>query len=221
MQEEQKAFLRAVQRRLSQRAVGQSTVRGRPKKTAAIIRQSLEGIDLSVLAGLEKSDFDEWLDLRTREIVVQWGNSVSCSSFDANNDCATARKCLNIFLADVAHNCYLRDAFKIDRLEAEFELPIDSHVAKALLSAFRSGKGGRSGTEKAIKWPGLLRLSKSQHSAFQSMAKALASEKNLNRYELDVLIWRNILDKGWRNKRPLTPSWTDGLSKETKTATWW
>jgi hypothetical protein len=120
---QQAKFLRALQRRIAQGAIGSSTLRGQPRGTAKAARDALARTNLERFVVSSQSEFAKELNRDTARIrrnlppPAQWG---------------TARKAQNIFLRNALYNRYLADEFHLEEVEEWLELPLDSYTVKAL-----------------------------------------------------------------------------------------
>src|SRR5687767_2834030 len=81
-------------------------------------------LDLTQVSSVSPCDFQHELDEQTRQFIDAMP--------DGGKQWGMARKCLNLFLRDALYNFYLRDAYGLGKLEGVLEIPLDSHVGKAL-----------------------------------------------------------------------------------------
>lgn len=166
-------LLQAIQSRAARVAVAASTVRGgKGKGTVKAAREYFAGLDLAKL-GVEPGGFSRLLDSETRQLLTalpkqarHWG---------------LARKLLNIFLRDVLYTGELKKAYRLDRVQAALELPLDSITAKALRKTQPRGS--------LPPWPGVRQLTVSVSEAFQQAALAEARGLNIARVHLDAIWW--------------------------------
>lgn len=155
-------------------SVGPSTVRGqRSPGLVTKLRQLLAEVDLNEFSGCDPSDFDDLLNHQTATVkrrmptgVRHWG---------------IARKVLNIFLRGATYNCYLREMYRLARLEGSLELPLDSLTIKGLKS--------RSPKRSLPRWHGVKHLEKDDSDRFQLRASEIASEHGVSRVHLDIYLW--------------------------------
>jgi hypothetical protein len=168
--------IRLLQRRVASVAIGASTARQMgPPGTIAVARSFLAETDLSILSRLVPPKYPRTLDRLTDDLVRAlpvggrfWG---------------AARKYLNIFVRDVFYSRQLCEVFPLDHLENSLELPLDSHVARALQSE-PEGKG-------LCHWKTIKNLEKSASDCFQEVASAVARRRGISRVHLDLLYWRS------------------------------
>lgn len=168
-------FLRYVQLRIANTAVGPSTVRGMgPRGTVEAARRYLADIDIAVFAQDSQRHFATRLNRETLRFMKglpagarRWG---------------IARKLLNIFLRGAAYNRYLNDAYDLPNVEPWLEVPLDSHVAKAL----RAEDGG----EELPRWRTVIGLEPAVSQQYQDFAAVVARRKGMHRVHLDLLYWR-------------------------------
>jgi hypothetical protein len=174
-------LLCALQRRVASLAVGPSTARGMgPPGTIGAARSFLAALDLSALSLVCRSDYPAYLDRLTDDFVRAlpegarfWG---------------AARKFLNIFLRDVFYTRQLCEAFPLHHLEDLLEVPLDSHVGKAL----RSEPEGAS----LPRWQTIIGLQTSISAQFQDVASGVARRRGFARVHLDLLYWRSVAPTG-------------------------
>lgn len=114
--------------RTAELSVGGSTVRGTGRKgVAKAIRDALKEVPLRRFSNLSSSAaFGRVLDRETERVRVtlprgaqQWG---------------LARKVLNIYLRSAVFSRHLCAEFRLSRMEAWLELPLDSFVGKGICS---------------------------------------------------------------------------------------
>jgi hypothetical protein len=165
-------LLKAFQSRAARIAVGASTVRGRGNRGAVeAAREYFCQLDLRRFANAR--GFVEALDQATNELrfalpprARHWG---------------LARKLLNIFLRDCLYLKDLNAVYRLDRVEAYLELPLDSITARALKKA--EGRG------KLPAWPGVKRIKEPIYTLFQSAATSQAKARGVSRVNLDAIWW--------------------------------
>jgi hypothetical protein len=179
------SFIKLVHKRVASVAVAASTVRGMgPKGTAAQARSFLARVNLKRFVVASEKEFARVLELTTQSFcralpkaVGHWG---------------LARKLLNIFLRDAAHNRVLNRKFGLAKIERWMEVPLDSHVGKQL----RAVPEGRH----LPAWKTVVGLQPEVSEKFQIAASRLAKAKGLARVDLDICLWRKPL----RLRRPST-----------------
>jgi hypothetical protein len=96
----------------------------------------------------------------------------------------SARKFLNLFLRDATYNYHLREAFDLQRIEKELELPLDSFSAKGVMEEAKNIKLPR--------WRGVIHLLPEVSDNYQRAASMIASSKSppICRAHLDLIYWR-------------------------------
>ena len=93
-----------------------------------------------------------------------------------------ARKCLNIFMRDANYNIHLRKIYRgLGSLENVLEIPLDSYVAKGLLSVPGAKNFGLQS------WDAIIRLTPEQNQRFQQWALKVAKQEGVPRVHLDLL----------------------------------
>jgi hypothetical protein len=93
-----------------------------------------------------------------------------------------ARKFVNLFLRTATYNFYLRKKYKLDRIEALLELPLDSFAAKGL----KSEPEGKT----LPRWKGVIHLTPTVSTEYQAVAAQVAARMSTCRVHLDMLYWR-------------------------------
>lgn len=79
------------------------------------------------------------------------------------------------------YTSYLRDRFRLDRMERYLEVPLDSITAKKLRS--NSSRGSLP------KWQGIWCVTPRDNAAFQKQAQLIAEEHSIARVHLDTYWW--------------------------------
>jgi hypothetical protein len=165
-------------------AVGNSTVRnqGAPGVVSAA-RSALNRVDLIKIRHANNGEFRTILDEQTEFVrrklpsgARHWG---------------TARKCLNIFLRDVLYNHYLCQHFGFSRLEKFLEIPLDSDVARGLLSEPEGAN--------LPKWRTIKSLDRTTSDQYQAAAARIAKRWQTHAVHLDVIFWRMEKPRRVRN----------------------
>jgi hypothetical protein len=98
-----------------------------------------------------------------------------------------ARKFLNIFLRDATYNVYLRNAFRLDRVESQLEVPLDSHVAEELT---RRVKSLARNNKPLPKWRKVISLDRTTSQSYQDAARQIAKMEKIDPVHFDVIAWR-------------------------------
>jgi len=166
--------IKQVQKRVVYISIGASTLRGQEPGTVKTAREYLMELDLTKLKDLSGGEFTRWLDERTKELMGEleghsWG---------------VARKAINVFLENAFYNKFLSEQYNLDRLEAEYELPLDSNVAKGL-------KAGKPSHVALPNWDSIKRLNATDSKSFQNCANNIAQQKQISRIYLDLYYWNN------------------------------
>lgn len=171
-------LLQAIQSRTARVAITASASRGRGNRgVVAGAREFMRQLDLSAF-GRNPATFSLALNRSTRSLLKSlprgarhWG---------------VARKLLNIFLRDCLYTSHLCDAFRLQRAEAAFEVPLDSVTAKSLKRI--AGRGGLP------QWPGVRHVTPALSRVFQAAAQVEAEKHNVARVHLDAIWWSQSRD---------------------------
>jgi hypothetical protein len=94
---------------------------------------------------------------------------------------------LNIFLRDAFYNVYLRTEYRLEAAELWYEVPLDSHVAKALEARAKAWK------PRVVlrRWTTIKDLQPDESECYQAFAKEVAeAEERPGRVHLDLLYFR-------------------------------
>jgi len=162
-----------IQKRIANTAVGTSTVRGQPKGTVTIARKNLQLINLKDFSCSSEDQFRKVLDVYTEKLK----NDLPSKSW------GIARKVLNIFLFQAAHDVFLNRNYSLEGIIAFLEVPLDNPNAKKLKRIAKS-KG------KSLDWKNIYSLSPETSNEFQEYAKKYASQKyNCESCDLDIYWW--------------------------------
>lgn len=170
-----KNFIKLVQTRTAELAIGPSTLRNQGARGAVVTARSfLKGLNLRLFSVDSPAAFKRSLDKATTKLRAalpagarNWG---------------AARKALNIFLRDVLYCQYLCSEFDFLPLEEWLELPLDSEVAKGL----RGEPEGKALT----RWPGVKHLDIPTSREYQEVAERVAKRLHIARIHLDLIYWR-------------------------------
>ncbi len=177
----QQKFLKVLRQRVASGAVTPSAARRMgPKGTVRAARKFL-GRKISLKdVGTSGRKFPDLLDALTRKLVralpkkaQHWG---------------AARKFLNIFLRDATYNVYLRDAFRLERIEDQLEVPVDSQVAKELALRMKTLKA------RLPRWTTVISLDPSTNKKYQDAARLIAKKEKIAPVHFDVIAWRKKSD---------------------------
>jgi hypothetical protein len=91
-----------------------------------------------------------------------------------------ARKALNIFLRDCLYTVHTREAYRLDRAEQFFELPLDSIIGARLAKE----SGGA-----LPRWTTVRALTKDLSDECQKVALKVARKEKVARVHLDAMWW--------------------------------
>ena len=172
-------FLEVMQKRIASGAVTPSAARNMgPEGTVRAARRFL-GTKVKMNEVGSTRDYAKLLDALTSRLVrdlpkgaQHWG---------------AARKFLNIFLRDATYNVYLRNAYRLDRIENRLEVPLDSHVAKELAKTM-SRLNLQAGS--LPKWKSVISLDSSQNKKYQEAVRRIAKKEGIDPVHFDVIAWR-------------------------------
>jgi hypothetical protein len=168
--------LKRMQRLMANAAVTPSAIRGGRKAVKGVQRAAIEflcRVDLA-RAG-DAASYAVFLDQATEKLrrafprrARHWGR---------------ARKCVNIFMRACSYNFLLRKRFKLRRLDAILETPLDRFVADGLNRDARR--------ETLPRWRAIIHLTPEDNAAFQAAAAKIARRKyRTYRAHLDLWYWR-------------------------------
>ena len=162
-------FIMLMEKFVTREAVGVTAMRGQKKKTLRKVRKYTEDL-LGSLKEIDSEDqYLNWLNLHT----IKLGNKV--------HSWGAARKALNLFMRTAFYNYYLNKEYKLRRLEAWLETPLDRIVAKKLKRSFPK--------EALPSWPGVKHLSSIVSDRFQEAASAVAMNERRKTVHMDVFLW--------------------------------
>lgn len=167
-----------LQRYIANVAITPSVFRNSaPKGSVKKAIDFLSTIDLKPLKNLEPSDYPEWLDNRTEELRKRladlWG---------------PARKAINIFMTMALLNRFISSAYRLNRLKAAFEVPLDGRVRNKLVVWGKQQKIIRRGELPPFS---IRALKKKDSDRYQELAQRMAAERKIPRGLLDVELWGN------------------------------
>jgi hypothetical protein len=134
------------------------------------VREFLDKLDIKQFS--KPTRFQCTLDAKTKSLARRlsrggWG---------------AARKFINLFLRTATYNFYLRKRYKLDRVEALLELPLDKFAGKAL----RSESEGKT----LPRWKGVIHLTPESSAHYQTVAAQVGARMSMCRVHLDMLYWR-------------------------------
>ena len=168
-------LLRRLRWRTAELSVGPSTVRGAGARgVVRAARKALKLVRLRRFATGSRTEFLAALETETKRIrrvlprgTRHWG---------------IARKVVNIFLRQAAHNVYLSARFGLRRVERWLELPLDSHVAAGIYRA--------RPTLELPRWRTIKGLTPDDSELFQAAGRKIARDKRVIPIHLEYLWWR-------------------------------
>jgi hypothetical protein len=166
-----KSLVELHRERISKTCIGSNSTRGNLKEGGLnIIRQNLHRIvklDDLVRSGSEEK-FKSLLDSYTSKLKQKLGNPVKHEHW------GLCRKAINLYLRDCYYNKIINEHFKLDKIAAYLETPIDSLAMKSLWKYTTSVK------KSTIK-----RLNKITHQEWQKAATLLSKANGLP-YRVDA-----------------------------------
>ena len=161
-------FLAAMQRLVAVGALPASALRGQrtPGLTRGL-RRALSELDLRLLSQTTEARFRAALDdanrrlSRTRGARCEWG---------------VARKALNLFMRSALYNHHLREAYRLQRIEAFLEIPLDAIVARHIRGIVPSAG--------LPYWKSMRALTPELSDRYQAVASELAKARGVARVPL-------------------------------------
>jgi len=167
-------FISLMQEFVAISAPSGGALRNQERGVLKAVQGQLTRLSLKDIPGDSVESYRQWLDCQTEKVlnaltvrVKPWG---------------AIRKALNLFMRACICDHYLRSTFRLERIEALAEIPLDSVVATAL-----KRKAGRG---MLPVWPGLKWLNAEQNHRFQTFAEAYANQLGLPaRVYLDNYLW--------------------------------
>ena len=161
-------------------SVGGSTLmhqsgKGRNFRTQQYLINNLSFEDI---ASLDKTGFQTFLDNKTTELSRELPKPDN-----GRPNWGAARKVLNIFLRQCAMNKDINSFFELNRIEGYLEVPLDNHIVEKI--------DENADTSFAPNFK-IRDLTKKVSDEIQKKASDIATEKEVNRYELDVLFWNHM-----------------------------
>lgn len=162
-----------LQQYIARISIGASTVRlgGRKHKGLQLTgpaRQYLSELPLKKL--IDVARYPERIDRWTAELQLRFPHR--------GQYWGIARKCVNIFMRNVAYNHWLRRAYSLDKLDAVLEVPLDSYARKGL----RREEGGQRLRECAS----VIGVTPEINAEYQAFAANVARRRGINRVHLDL-----------------------------------
>lgn len=170
-------FLKHMQRYVANVAISSSTLRnqGAAGVTDAA-RKYLASLDLRVLKKTDHSKYPDRLD--------EWTNELMQKLPRAARNWGTARKAINVFMAQAFLNKYLANKYGLARFGNVLETPLDSQAASELR------KRARLAEVELPRWPGIRWLEPETSECYQEFAGQVAKKVKIPRACLDTILWR-------------------------------
>ncbi|PRY87073.1 hypothetical protein [Mongoliibacter ruber] len=180
---DKKEFLRQIQRRVAQTAVGPSAIRN----------QGASG-----LVEISRTYFEKTIDLKefrnkltSRNYILfldDLSNDLKSKFPKGGQNWGAARKGLNLFFRDVVYNKYLADHLEIptdlkDNFDTirQLEVPLDRDVATSLTRIY----------DDLPKWTTIKELNSRLSKIYQDKALLHSDRKGIARIHLDLVFWRS------------------------------
>lgn len=168
-------LIEQMQKRIANLSIGSSTLRGQGKNAKSIAISYLKNIDLREFSNINNElKFTDKLNYHTELLQKKL----------PNRSWGAARKALNIFLFQVAHDIYLSKAYNLRKIVPFLEVPLDNLNAKGLVKEAKR-------RHLKLHWHSIKDLHKDDSDKFQKFAKQFAKEKyNCERCYLELYFWR-------------------------------
>lgn len=170
--------LEEFRERLANTTISSSTLRN--QGASGVINKAryfLKNLDLQKFVTDDEKNFSKELDIQTDLLRLSfpiqaqhWG---------------TARKAINLFLAEAFYHKFVCAGYKLEIVEPFLELPLDSQVGK-----FLTDEAQKRGERDFPQWEGLKYLKIEKSKLYQDFAKRFANEKGYERVYLDIFIWQ-------------------------------
>lgn len=180
---DKKEFIRQIQRRVAQTAVGPAAIRNQGASGLIEISRTYfeKQIDLREFRKrLTSSKYVDYLDELTNDLKNKFPKS--------GQSWGAARKGLNLFFRDVVYNKYLADYLEMPTDLKEnlstirhLEVPLDRDVATGLIKIFGD----------LPKWTTIKDLNPKRSKIYQDKALTLSDNKGIARIHLDLVFWRS------------------------------
>ena len=176
-------LLEALRSQIARAVTEPSTVRGKGNAgVAAAARAYLTQLDLAKLAA-DPEAFPALLDQRTDSLLKSFQG-------EARKRWGLARKILTLFLRDAVYNVHLREAYGLEVLERQLELPLDGESAKRVRRDYRKLRKNQPDLPKLPGWKGPFVLTRQDSRDHQKAALKVAQAKGLKaRIHLDAFFW--------------------------------
>lgn len=174
-------FLKTIQRKVAVTALPGTALRGQGAAgVTQAARDFLAELSLREFAYCRASTIGRTLDMATEALrrrlprgAQGWG---------------TARRALDLFLRDALYNAYLREQYRLHRIERWLELPMDAAAAAFLRDSDPAAE--------LPPWRGVRNLTPTQNAAYQGIATTVAQQMGLARVHLDAYLWATTTAHG-------------------------
>jgi hypothetical protein len=168
-------LIKALRYRIANTSIDAATARNMgPKGTVSAARNYLAGLNLMNFKKKNIKAFRRSLNRATIRFIKflpqgskHWGS---------------ARKFLNIFLRNTVYNRFLCRHYDLNCIKQWLEVPLDSHVAKGLITEVDS--------KLLPRWKTVIGLDQRISQLYQDFALKVAKKKGIHRVDLDLLYWR-------------------------------
>ena len=172
-----------LRRMLGRASVNGGTARKMGNKGIVPAAQSyLAELELTAFDVDSKDAYKQQLDKHTFEL-----KTVMQRVDERDRFWGPARKFLNIFLRNCAYNRFLCEKYRLERIEAWMELPLDKFAFEGLRQAEEGNAPGKPSLLPA--WPGVVHLTPEQSMRYQNFAQEVADELGIARGHLDIHFW--------------------------------
>ena len=168
-------LIKLMQKRVANLSIGSSTLRGQGKNAKRIAIGFLKNMDLGGFSNINNErEFTDRLNYHTKLLKEQL----------PNRSWGAARKALNIFMFQAAHDIYLSEGYHLKDIISFLEVPLDNFNGKGLVKEARQ-------RNLKLHWRSIKDLNKDDSDRFQRFAKQYAKDKyNCERCYLDLYFWR-------------------------------
>ena len=182
----EQTFYQLLHRRLSQIAIGASSIRNQGSGgLIEILREYFETeIDLGqfIKSLVVETQYEEFLNRHTSHILARFP--------DKAKSWGAARKGLNLFLREIIYSKFFSHRFSIpdnfddfNQMVKFMEVPLDKEVALGLIV---------DSNGKLPKWINIKHLTPTISETYQNQAFIIAAQENLARVNLDLKYCRTI-----------------------------
>ena len=170
--------LEEFRERLANTTISSSTLRN--QGAPGVINQAryfLKNLELQKFITDDETVFLKELEKQTDLLRLSFPNK--------SQHWGTARKAINLFLAEAYYHKYVCAGYKLEVVEAFLELPLDGQVGR-----FLNRESQKRGETDLPQWKGLKYLNPKESKLYQDFARRIAKEKGYARVFLDVVIWQ-------------------------------